>query len=255
MSLPEGVTIEEGRFYKRRDGLVVGPACPTGDEMFPWRASGCSYTAAGRYLRSFTYDFDLVGVVERNGTINPPAGVTIPAITEPPVDLSGKGVGDITSDAKGSGARFNSGKAPVELVPVWIIAADQNRDTNQGAQWEAWAILYALGRWQRGEAIDVFEPLAAFEGDWTTDCAAVFDYGRKKYAEWNWAKGMPWSVPTGCAVRHLLAILRGEENDPESGLPHRGHVACNLVMLAQYESTYREGDDRPLKWIAPPKAA
>jgi hypothetical protein len=77
------------------------------------------------------------------------------------------------------------------------------------------------------------------------DCAAVFDYGRKKYATWNWAKGMPWSVPMACAVRHCLAILRGEENDPESGLPHRGHVACNLVMLAQYEHTYLEGDDRP----------
>lgn len=94
-----------------------------------------------------------------------------------------------------------------------------------------------------------------FFGDWWTDCALVFDYGRKKYAEWNWAKGMAWSIPLACAVRHLLAILRGEENDPESGLPHRGHVACNLVMLAQYEATYHEGDDRPTKWLTPQKAA
>jgi hypothetical protein len=32
------------------------------------------------------------------------------------------GIGDITSDAKGSGARYNTGKMPIELVPVSLIA-------------------------------------------------------------------------------------------------------------------------------------
>lgn len=174
------------------------------------------------------------------------------------------GIGDVHSDARGSGARFNTNKTPVDLIPVWIIAAgcrigdptvkDWRGKDSLAGPYEARAILDGLAAWQREEA-DAIEILHEFEHDWIVDCAAVFDYGRKKYAAWNWAKGMPWSVPMACAVRHCLAILRGEENDPESGLPHRGHVACNLVMLAQYESTYREGDDRPLKWIAPPKAA
>lgn len=178
-------------------------------------------------------------------------------------ELTG-GVGDIASDDKGSGARFNAGKVLVELIPVWIIAGAcrvgdptikdwRGKDILMGS-YEARALLDGVAAWQRGEA-GAIEILHEFERDWIEDAAAVFDYGRKKYAAWNWAKGMSWSVPMACAVRHLLAILRGEENDPESGLPHRGHVACNLVMLAQYESTYREGDDRPLKWIAPPKAA
>ncbi len=81
------------------------------------------------------------------------------------------------------------------------------------------------------------------------DCADVFDYGRKKYAAWNWTKGMAWSIPTACIIRHCLAILDGETVDPESGLPHRGHIACNVVMLIQYEQTFKEGDDRPVKWL------
>ena len=77
------------------------------------------------------------------------------------------------------------------------------------------------------------------------DCARVFDYGRKKYAAWNWAKGMQWMVPFGCLLRHLYAWARGEDNDPESGLPHLGHAMCNLVMLTTFARTYPEGDDRP----------
>ena len=179
-------------------------------------------------------------------------------------DASGKGdngptgfgkeaVGDLASDVKGTGARFNAGKDAVELIPVWVIyeaALQRPEYLDTYEQREAMYLLERLSKWQMG-AISAIEMFRAFDGEWTTDCAAVFDYGRKKYAEWNWAKGMKWSVPTGCAVRHLLAILRGEANDvgeKEAVSPHRGHVSCNLVMLAQYEKNFTEGDDRP-KWI------
>ena len=32
------------------------------------------------------------------------------------------GIGDITSTAKGSGARYNSGKPPLELIPLRLLA-------------------------------------------------------------------------------------------------------------------------------------
>lgn len=108
-------------------------------------------------------------------------------------------IGDVNSDARGSGARYNDGKIALDLIP--------------------------------GIALE--------------DCARVFDYGRKKYAAWNWAKGMQWMVPFGCLLRHMYAWARGEDNDPESGLPHLGHAMCNLVMLTTFARTYREGDDRP----------
>jgi hypothetical protein len=42
-------------------------------------------------------------------------------------------------------------------------------------------------------------------------------------------------------------MIRGEDIDPESGEPHRGHVFCNVVMLLQYTKTYTEGNDLPPK--------
>ena len=46
-------------------------------------------------------------------------------------------------------------------------------------------------------------------------------------------------------ARHIRAMLRGEYTDPESNLPHIGHVLCNIVMLLVYIETFPEGDDRP----------
>lgn len=81
------------------------------------------------------------------------------------------------------------------------------------------------------------------------DEAKVWEYGRRKYAAWNWAKGMPWSVPFACLMRHMAAWQRGEEADPESGLPHLAHAMCNLRMLTLYAQTYPAGDDRPKEWM------
>lgn len=116
-------------------------------------------------------------------------------------------IGDVDSDERGSGARFNDGKIPLDMIP--LIALE--------------------------------------------DCAKVFGYGAQKYARNNWLKGMDWSVPFGCLLRHMAAWQRGEDNDPESGLPHLGHAMCNLVMLSTFAKTYREGDDRAAQWLLPPK--
>lgn len=150
------------------------------------------------------------------------------------------GIGDVNSDQMGSGARYNAGKPPFELIPAAMIAG------SFGVHLSANRAMALLGMWQEGagaeKLIEITRELG-FEG-WA-ECAHVFDYGRRKYAAWNWAKGMPWSVPLGCAQRHLMAMISGEEIDPESRLPHRGHVFCNLVMLWTYHRTYRVGDDRP----------
>lgn len=76
------------------------------------------------------------------------------------------------------------------------------------------------------------------------DEARVWMYGEKKYARFNWQKGMKWSVPLACALRHLAAWQRGEDLDPESGQPHLAHVMCNVRMLTYYAEHYPEGDDR-----------
>lgn len=73
----------------------------------------------------------------------------------------------------------------------------------------------------------------------------------KPYPMWNWAKGMPWSVPYGCMLRHMAAWYRGEDDDKETGLNHLHHAMCNLLMLTHYIDAFPEGDDRPNNYFKP----
>lgn len=82
-------------------------------------------------------------------------------------------------------------------------------------------------------------PLFALDG-----VARVLMYGAKKYKAGNWAKGMDWMILFDCFMRHMAAWQRGEENDPESGLPHLDHALCNLIFLSAYRDLYPEGDNR-----------
>ncbi|MDP2263270.1 MAG: DUF5664 domain-containing protein [Hydrogenophaga sp.] len=156
-------------------------------------------------------------------------------------------VGDIHSDAKGSGARYNGGKPAYDLIPASVVVPFWRDAELTEDQRRALDALDALGMFQarEGSAHDVLRAL----GDHWDDCARVFEYGRRKYAAWNWAKGMAWSIPMACAARHLMAIIRGETHDAESGLPHAGHVFCNVVMLLTYQGTFPEGDDRAAKGL------
>jgi hypothetical protein len=147
-------------------------------------------------------------------------------------------VGNIHSNEPGSGARYNDGKDPLDLVPArcWADVFRYNSDLLKAAQY-----LTAVEEWHRDKDDGI--PVYLHEAQDLEIAAKVFDYGRKKYAAWNWAKGMQWSVPIGCALRHMLAIHRGEMDDPESKLPHWGHVMCNLIMLDHFIRYYPEGDD------------
>ena len=74
--------------------------------------------------------------------------------------------------------------------------------------------------------------------------ANVWGIGAEKYGTFNWQKGMTYSTVLGCAMRHLTAILRGEDFDQESGLPHAAHVKTNMSMLIYYMQHMPECDDR-----------
>jgi hypothetical protein len=75
----------------------------------------------------------------------------------------------------------------------------------------------------------------------------VLTHGAKKYAARNWELGMDWSRPFGGAMRHLWKWWSGERLDPDSGLPHLWHAACNLAFLCAYEERRVGNDDRPKK--------
>ena len=72
----------------------------------------------------------------------------------------------------------------------------------------------------------------------------VLEHGAQKYDAWNWKKGLPYVSVTESMLRHIYAFLRGEDIDPESGLPHTGHIMCNAMFLDYYTQHCKDMDDR-----------
>jgi len=60
----------------------------------------------------------------------------------------------------------------------------------------------------------------------------VAEFGAKKYAPWNWSKGLSRVQILGSLIRHTFAYLRGEECDKDSGLSHTDHILWNAAALA-----------------------
>lgn len=156
-------------------------------------------------------------------------------------------VGDINSNEKGSGARFNAGKPDFSLIPLnYLVQTFKGTDSDSPSP-----ILTPLdlavkcvGEFQMGGNAEDLNEAMQYLSQYLEECAHVFEYGKKKYAAWNWAKGMAWSIPIACICRHYMKIIDGETVDAESGQPHEGHILCNIVMLKWYIDHYQEGDDR-----------
>lgn len=74
--------------------------------------------------------------------------------------------------------------------------------------------------------------------------AEVFTFGAKKYAADNWRGGFSYRRVVSALLRHLYAWLRGEDNDPESGLSHIAHAGCNVMFLLTFIITKTGTDDR-----------
>lgn len=135
------------------------------------------------------------------------------------------------------GMRYNEGKPPMQYIPARIIMSTGSHDTEpmRKAVW--------LFEERYGYATTILD--CASKED-LENAARVFEFGANKYEAWNWTIGMSWMSVLACMKRHYLAVLDGEENDPESGLPHMGHFWCNVIMLVQYqEGGKTKFDDRP----------
>jgi len=89
----------------------------------------------------------------------------------------------------------------------------------------------------------------------------VLTYGARKYAtatesgDDNWRKpGFSWRRLLGSSMRHLLAFMRGEDIDPESGLSHLAHLTCNALFMTEHHIKKLGTDDR-FKYPTPEKDA
>jgi hypothetical protein len=182
-------------------------------------------------------------------------------------------VGDVNSDEMGTAARANGGKAAFDLLPLEQVAYLMSRDRGiweTSNQIDAVKLVDTLANFQRNEneAYDLLYVAMAYHVNHSSpeiiknmdmlgaleDVCHVWDYGRKKYAEWNWAKGAPWSVPIGCMMRHIrLQIIDGETMDVDSGHMHTSHIVCNAMMLVHYSRYWHqrapEADNRPYQFF------
>lgn len=78
--------------------------------------------------------------------------------------------------------------------------------------------------------LDLIEP------EFIEGVGQVLTGGAEKYGANNW-QGLDNAEDRyyAAAMRHLLAYRRGEKVDPESGLSHLYHVACNMMFLDHFD--------------------
>lgn len=114
---------------------------------------------------------------------------------------------------------------------------------------------YADGKGPEGGRLDAGKnrlELLPFDG-----LAAVGDVltvGANKYADRNWEKGMKWSRVAGSLIRHLARRMVGETHDPETGLLHTAHIACNALFLLTYELRRVGENDLPMLTVVQPSS-
>lgn len=86
--------------------------------------------------------------------------------------------------------------------------------------------------------MDLVDPAALEE--W----AKVLTFGAKKYAAHNWRQGIAYSRLIAAAMRHLNAFNAGQDNDPETGLPHMAHLMCCASFIIGLSKSGADHDDR-----------
>jgi hypothetical protein len=67
----------------------------------------------------------------------------------------------------------------------------------------------------------------------------ALEFGARKYDDHNWKKGLPPKEILESMQRHLAALIDGERLDPETGLPHIGHVQCNAMFYSYFTENGR----------------
>lgn len=76
----------------------------------------------------------------------------------------------------------------------------------------------------------------------------AFEMGAEKHGPYSFRDNpIDYTELIDSTMRHLLAFMNGEDNDPESGLPHLWHAGCNIGMLEWTRVNAPEKDDRPKK--------
>ena len=78
----------------------------------------------------------------------------------------------------------------------------------------------------------------------TLGALALLD-GALKYGRSNYRHiGIRASIYYDAALRHMHAWFEGEDNDPDSGLPHLAHALACLAIIVDADAACKMTDDR-----------
>jgi hypothetical protein len=79
----------------------------------------------------------------------------------------------------------------------------------------------------------------------------VLEFGATKYSDNQWKLGLEMDAIMDSLLRHLVAIQKGEELDPESQLPHIGHALCNLYFYSHFYQKAKIKDHQKSEILPP----
>lgn len=202
------IQIEEGKFYRARDGRRVGPMKRNSraHSRFMWEApSGHTFTAGGCiFAPAYDHHLDLVA-----------------EWTDEPAQVSD----------------FHPAK--VSLADLarnhdrWMNSASAPKSSAQQKNEPGWKMDAGKPR------LDLLAPEMLF------GVSEILAFGAAKYGERNWEAGMSWGRCFGALMRHMWAWWRGEKADAETGKSHLLHAGCCLMFLIAYEERAVGTDDRP----------
>lgn len=68
--------------------------------------------------------------------------------------------------------------------------------------------------------------------------------GGKAHGKDNWRKGFPTLEVCESLLRHTFAYMSGEDNDPQTGEPHTGHILSNAMFLSHMHEFRPDMDNR-----------
>lgn len=85
--------------------------------------------------------------------------------------------------------------------------------------------------------------LELIEPDWLEDVGHVLAHGAAVHGDENW-KNVEAKRYIAAAMRHILAIMRGEYLDSETQKPHAAHLSCDAMFLH-----YLGGQNAPNKRV------
>lgn len=135
----------------------------------------------------------------------------------------------LCGECRGTGKIYPH-KGGVETCPGCSGEGEILRSIEDIEREEAWEAMNQEAKADAGKPRPTLVPVSLIEA-----VASIREYGVAKYHDPdNWKKVEPQRYKDA-AYRHWLAYIKGEKLDPESGLPHLHHCACNLAFLIEKE--------------------